>query len=416
MISVIVPTMWKFEPFSRFLNELVKIPVIGEIIIINNDVKSTPLHSVLNNPKIKMLNQKENIFVNPAWNLGVEASSNNLLCFLNDDVIADIKLFYKINEWLTDEMGVVGVRPEDPNQSNVRPFINGDIDIIEYSNDISLYAFGTLFFIHRNNWVRIPESLRMGFGDNWVFDSQHFIKNKKNYLITNIFYYHAGQQTSKTFPDEFYGPEKEIYMHLFNCMAEGKQITELEKKQMNEFEIQYQEACKKNPSSEIYGLPGYNFESDIYEHLPTLRSLAEEVESVVELGVRDGQSTRAFLVTNCKLRSYDLNLDPRVVNLFQIAKAQGKDMSYQVGNSLEINIEPTDLLFIDTDHTYKQLSVELERHHSAVRRYIAMHDTTSAGLPLLTAIIEFLSNHSEWKVKKHYSNCNGLTILERATA
>lgn len=160
--------------------------------------------------------------------------------------------------------------------------------------------------------------------------------------------------------------------------------------------------------------------SDINYHLPLLFQLASEVNHVTELGVRDGQSTRAFLAANCKLRSFDLYIDPRVDALFNQAMANGKDVQYILGNSLHISIEPTDFLFIDTDHHYYQLKNELLLHNSKVSKYIGFHDTLTYGGPsqgdsygLLAAILEFLAEHPEWRVKYHTTHNNGLTILER---
>ena len=71
MISVIVPTMWAYEPFLNFIGSIVELNCIGEIIIINNCVKDTPEHFALSHPKVKMKNMQQNIFVNPAWNLEI---------------------------------------------------------------------------------------------------------------------------------------------------------------------------------------------------------------------------------------------------------------------------------------------------------------------------------------------------------
>ena len=66
MISVITPTMWRFEPFCEFLQDLVELDVIGEVIIINNSQENTPNKNILNHDKIKMINAEQNIFVNPS--------------------------------------------------------------------------------------------------------------------------------------------------------------------------------------------------------------------------------------------------------------------------------------------------------------------------------------------------------------
>ena len=95
-------------------------------------------------------------------------------------------------------------------------------------------------------------------------------------------------------------------------------------------------------------------------------------------------------------------------------------------NALEVEIDETDLLFIDTWHCYEQLRLELRRHASKVKKYIAFHDTQTYGTRseefmgrvgsngLLPAIIHFLiDTPNEWKFKIHRTNNNGLTVLER---
>ena len=164
--------------------------------------------------------------------------------------------------------------------------------------------------------------------------------------------------------------------------------------------------------------------SDINQHLPLLKQLADECDTVVELGVRTGVSTRALLASKCKLYSYDLELDPSVTNLFSLAQQAGKVCSYSADNSLTMTVPEADMLFIDTYHTYTQLSKELELHHSQAKKYIACHDTFTYGLKtdqdpkkgILTAILEFVSAHPEWRIKYHTSENNGFTVLEKVTA
>lgn len=166
-----------------------------------------------------------------------------------------------------------------------------------------------------------------------------------------------------------------------------------------------------------------NTPSDINENLHILHELAKECKTVIEMGVRSGVSTRAFLATDVKLTSYDLFQEEPVLNLFGIAKHFGKDVEFIAANVLEIEIEETDLLFIDTWHIYEQVKQELNLHASKVRKYIAFHDTqifgtigeTGANLGLLPAIIEFVIDNPEWKFKLHKTNNNGMTVLERVS-
>lgn len=177
-----------------------------------------------------------------------------------------------------------------------------------------------------------------------------------------------------------------------------------------------------------------NTVSDINEHLPTLNQYALECDHITEMGVRWVVSTYAFLAaTPKKLRSIDMlppdNWGVDINVLIAEARALGCDFNFKLANVLDITIEETDLLFIDTWHAYKQLKAELEMHHTMVRKYIILHDTTTyeyndesgyeqygfqgAGQGLWPAVSEFLENHTEWQVKERFTNNNGLTILEK---
>lgn len=171
-----------------------------------------------------------------------------------------------------------------------------------------------------------------------------------------------------------------------------------------------------------------NTPSDINEHLEFLKTLCTEVNHVTEMGSRRGTSTRAFLSSNVSLRAYDLDIDNRLMELFNIAKDQGKDVEYIQANVLNIEIDPTDLLFIDTWHCYEQLREELRIHAHKVRKYIAFHDTQSYGTQsevmngmigsngLLPAIIHYMiDNPGIWRFKYHRTNNNGLTVIERVS-
>ena len=144
------------------------------------------------------------------------------------------------------------------------------------------------------------------------------------------------------------------------------------------------------------------------------------------MGVREGSSTRAFLYAAPeRLVSYDLHINGAVNAWFNYAKSTGFNYSYVKGNTLEIQIENTELLFLDTLHNYDQLKRELELHSHSVEKYIVFHDTVSFGevgesysgekglQGIRLAIDEFLSDHPEWKMIHEAKNCNGLIVIER---
>jgi hypothetical protein len=156
-----------------------------------------------------------------------------------------------------------------------------------------------------------------------------------------------------------------------------------------------------------------NTESDINKHLPKLHELAKECSSVVELGVRSGVSTRAFLCLDVKLRSYDLYKDETVADLFNKASSLNRDVQYIVENTLTAEIESADMMFVDTDHTYQQVSQELKLHADKIKKYIAFHDTQTYSSEVLAAIVDFMMKNREWEFHYFTRENNGLTVLKR---
>lgn len=163
--------------------------------------------------------------------------------------------------------------------------------------------------------------------------------------------------------------------------------------------------------------------SDINEHLPTLYRYASECKHVTEMGVRDVVSTWAFLKSAPdKLICYDIMRSKNIDTALAAANKVGIEMEFHQKNVLSIEIEDTDLLFIDTLHQYVQLVQELNLHANKVRKYIIFHDTTKfaytdevTGAPggLWPAIEEFLTHNSSWQLIERYTNNNGLTIIGR---
>lgn len=169
-----------------------------------------------------------------------------------------------------------------------------------------------------------------------------------------------------------------------------------------------------------------NLVSDINEHLPTLKKYAEDCDHVTEMGVRWLVSTIAFMMGKPKkLISYDIDpLENWGINtneVVELGKKNEIDFNFILGNTLELEIEETDLLFLDTDHTYKQLIGELTLHGNKSKKYIIFHDTTSFEfkgmngdiIGLWPAIEEFMKDNRHWVIAERFNNNNGLTILKR---
>lgn len=155
--------------------------------------------------------------------------------------------------------------------------------------------------------------------------------------------------------------------------------------------------------------------SDINEHIPVLKRYADMCEHVTEFGVRSGVSTWAWIMSNAKIvRSYDIN-HCSLEEHYKAADEIKKEFSFTCVNTIadRFDIEPTDLLFIDTNHTYNQCSQELRQHAYKVNKFIIFHDTVTFGAELNRAIEEFLDKNHDWMLREKLLNNNGLTVLAK---
>jgi hypothetical protein len=164
--------------------------------------------------------------------------------------------------------------------------------------------------------------------------------------------------------------------------------------------------------------------TSIHQLLTIMRDTASGCQHITEMGVGEGFSTLSWLIVQPRqLVCYDIGPQRCAGELHDNRGSTEIDWHFgaRTGNSLKVDIEETDLLFLDTCHNYLQLKAELARHHAQVRKYILMHDTTTfadhgednqpPGLWL--AITEFLADHPEWYILQRFMHNNGLTILQR---
>jgi len=148
---------------------------------------------------------------------------------------------------------------------------------------------------------------------------------------------------------------------------------------------------------------------DIKEHLDFLTRICldREVSSILELGVRTGNSTRAFLraakVLDAKVISIDTDDCSKVANCDNWEFHQMDSLDYELK-------EPVDILFIDTSHTYEQTLKELLKFAPMTKQVIILHDTVSCP-PVMQAIQEFLRNPDKKYKFENRTNNNGLGIL-----
>ena len=237
--------------------------------------------------------------------------------------------------------------------------------------------------------------------------------------------------------DENIAEEHKKYEYLIDLKIDSKDFDDMDKvKDIIEKKIIWGGDKMRTPEElfEYVTLCKAPCSVDIYEHILTLKEYASKVQHVTEFGVRTGNSTVGLLSGEPeRMVSYDINdifenptKYPKWKNniiSYKVLKNVFKETNFEfiIGDTLDVEIEMTDLLFIDTAHNYIQLQKELELHHKKVKRYIIFHDTetfkdisedgTTPGI--MTAIEEFLDLHKEWIIDKKFTNNNGLLIIKR---
>ena len=87
MITFIIPTLWKDDNIYSTIDSFKRIKDKDtKLLIINNTERQIESNS---DKRVIIINMGFNSFVNPAWSLGVEKSTTDYVCCLNDDILID---------------------------------------------------------------------------------------------------------------------------------------------------------------------------------------------------------------------------------------------------------------------------------------------------------------------------------------
>jgi hypothetical protein len=162
--------------------------------------------------------------------------------------------------------------------------------------------------------------------------------------------------------------------------------------------------------------------SDIYKHIPILYKYASECKHITEFGTRKVVSSWAFAYSKPeKIILYDINHDENIDVFLKVCNDNRIVAEFKKEDTKQAVIENTDLLFIDTLHTYEQVKAEL-RNHTMVKKYIILHDTSTFGeighggsRGIKFAILEFLKDNDNWLIEYETDDNNGLMILRNTS-
>ena len=140
------------------------------------------------------------------------------------------------------------------------------------------------------------------------------------------------------------------------------------------------------------------------EYMLVHKEIKERLEgcnSYTELGVNQGATLAIALLQNVKkIRAYDIALTPynKAKSLFNTHIIEHElDCVVFEADTLAINLDEVDVLYIDTRHTHDHLIKELRLHGHKAKKYIIFHDTF-AQKGLKQAVQEYVATHDEWSI------------------
>lgn len=423
--TVVIPTKSNFNGLSALVEQLMRDKKIVKIVVVA-DGKETYQQLDFLPAVVTKLYVERGTGIHAMWNLGLAlAQPGSHVFFVNDDVsLADNCVSDLVAALDNDEtIGLVS-----PQYAQVK--LTQDVESRTtcrgvYDGTGGMAGFAMMLAGDLVPFFVFNQDMKWWYGDDYLVDWTWKIARRRCVITarTSCLHFHS-QTIFKSPPDDFAAiveNDKVIYEQLTEKLDNSLPlIAELE----------------------FMNLPAQTHRGavDIHEHMPTLRNLANQCRHVTEFGTRYGISTVALICGQPdKVVSYDINsgfFEPYKSEVEALAQTAGVNFQFVEGDVLGVDIEETDLLFIDTYHTYNQLTKELNKHNSKVKKYIVLHDTVTYGTRdekpyqygvvseqltglqrsregLWMALEDFLEANTDWKVKEHYENNNGLTILER---
>lgn len=160
--SIVIPTLWKSNRINKLLFDLIKCEFVDEIILIDNGGKFFEYFEALD--KVKLVQVEENIYVNPAWNLGVKLASNQSIALVNDDINFNPNIFGVITNDILLQYGIIG-QSEFNYKGN-----NSDEPILElWNGKVRDWGWGCLIMFDKKNWIDIPNDIKIWYGDDYIF-------------------------------------------------------------------------------------------------------------------------------------------------------------------------------------------------------------------------------------------------------
>ena len=183
-IDIVIPTMWIPDGVPERIALYASHPLISKVVVIDNDQfavsRKTAEHFP---PNVEILVQSSNIFVNQAWNIGVQCCSAPFVCIANDDIVIDPRLFHQILslDWIGMPIDLIGLAALEPTKKTVLTRFNLNRSLPLGSQ---CGGFGSCMFLRRECYRAIPPQLKVYFGDDYLVHKLSCIYKMQTPFVT----------------------------------------------------------------------------------------------------------------------------------------------------------------------------------------------------------------------------------------
>ena len=179
-VTVIIPTLLITNPniFKYTLNELNSNELVEEIIIIDNTYNNEFKNQYKQYSKYNVIEPKNNIYVNNAWNLGLELCKTKYYLLLNDDIILKSNTINNSIKILNENTNIGILTVNTVENYNIKKFEEVQLQKEYTILDIKDEKQGWYIFGRKSEWTPIPAQFKLYFGDDIIYKN-----NKKLGLI-----------------------------------------------------------------------------------------------------------------------------------------------------------------------------------------------------------------------------------------
>ena len=162
--SVVMPTLQRSDVLRTIVDRCAAHLLLAAVFVINNATDALASDS----PKVRVLNQGRNIYVNPVSNLGAHEARADFLAIINDDVpFEDGALTHARRALRSHRVRVIGPAQDAFNRPAHGSRRVKIAPIISFKG-----SFGTFRCLRRADYNRISDEMRIWGGNYWLFPTQ----------------------------------------------------------------------------------------------------------------------------------------------------------------------------------------------------------------------------------------------------